>query len=171
MEHECRYGRTFLDLGSRWKWVVSFTLCRLSHWENPRVNTGQETVWVPVGSTACTHTRQRFRKGNCQEVDVSSYTIRGSTVVKSLCYKPEGRGFETRWGELFPIYLILPSAPGPGVHSACNRNDNQKQKKKTLDDWNLCSQKKALCVSTLKYQGGIVKQLSLGTFSRHSVPT
>jgi hypothetical protein len=22
----------------------------------------------------------------------------GSVVVKSLCYKPEGRGFETQWG-------------------------------------------------------------------------
>jgi hypothetical protein len=23
---------------------------------------------------------------------------RGSVVVKALCYKPEDRGFETRWG-------------------------------------------------------------------------
>jgi hypothetical protein len=29
-------------------------------------------------------------------------------VVKALCYKPEGRGFETRWGEwIFSNYLIL----------------------------------------------------------------
>jgi hypothetical protein len=31
-----------------------------------------------------------------------------SVVVKALSYKPEGRQFETRWGEWFlPIYIIL----------------------------------------------------------------
>jgi hypothetical protein len=31
---------------------------------------------------------------------VSYYTMIGSVVVKALCYKPEGWGFETRWGEI-----------------------------------------------------------------------
>jgi hypothetical protein len=26
---------------------------------------------------------------------------RGSVVVKALCYKLEGRGFDTRWGDFF----------------------------------------------------------------------
>jgi hypothetical protein len=26
--------------------------------------------------------------------------VRGNLVVKALGYKPEGRGFETRWGEI-----------------------------------------------------------------------
>jgi hypothetical protein len=46
---------------------------------------------------------------------------RGSVVVKALCYKPEGRGFDTRWGE----FLNLPNPSGrtsPGVYSASNRN-------------------------------------------------
>jgi hypothetical protein len=30
---------------------------------------------------------------------------------------------------LFSIYLILPAALGPGVYSASNRNEYQKQKK------------------------------------------
>jgi hypothetical protein len=30
--------------------------------------------------------------------------------------------------ELFPIYLILPAALGPGFYSASNRNEYQKQK-------------------------------------------
>jgi hypothetical protein len=34
---------------------------------------------------------------------------RGSLVVKELCYKPEGRGFETRWDEHLSIYLIFPA--------------------------------------------------------------
>jgi hypothetical protein len=44
-------------------------------------------------------------------------------MVKALCYKPEGE-FETRRGELiFSVYLILPAALGPGVHSASYRNE------------------------------------------------
>jgi hypothetical protein len=48
---------------------------------------------------------------------------------KALCYKPQGRGFETRWGELiFSIYLIFPAALDPEVYSASNRNEYQKHK-------------------------------------------
>jgi hypothetical protein len=32
-------------------------------------------------------------------------------MVKALCYKPEGRGFDIRLGD-FLIYLILPAALG-----------------------------------------------------------
>jgi hypothetical protein len=49
-------------------------------------------------------------------------------VVKALCYKPEGRGFDTRLCDFFYIYLILPAALGPGVYSAFNRNEYQKHK-------------------------------------------
>jgi hypothetical protein len=48
---------------------------------------------------------------------------RSTLVVKALCYKPEGLGFETRSGE-----LILMATLGPGVYSASNRNEYQKQK-------------------------------------------
>jgi hypothetical protein len=59
----------------------------------------------------------------------SLWGARGRVVVKALCYKPEGRGFETRWSEwLLSIYLILPVALGPGVYSASNRNEYQKHK-------------------------------------------
>jgi hypothetical protein len=54
---------------------------------------------------------------------------RGSLVVEALFYNSEGRGFETQWSELIlSIYLILPGALGPGVYSASNRNEYQKQK-------------------------------------------
>jgi hypothetical protein len=54
---------------------------------------------------------------------------RVSAVVKVLCYKPEGRGFVTWWVErICSIYLILLAALGPGVYSAFNRNEYQKQK-------------------------------------------
>jgi hypothetical protein len=58
-----------------------------------------------------------------------SLGTRGSVVVKTLCYKSEGHGFETWWGDwIFPIFLILLAALGPGVHSAYNRTEYQKQK-------------------------------------------
>jgi hypothetical protein len=54
---------------------------------------------------------------------------RGSVVVKALCYKSDGCGFETdEMNEFFSSYLILPAALSPGVHSASNRNTYQKQK-------------------------------------------
>jgi hypothetical protein len=52
----------------------------------------------------------------------------GSVVVDALCYKSEGRGFETRWCEpIFLKCLILPAALDPEVYSASNINYYQKQ--------------------------------------------
>jgi hypothetical protein len=52
---------------------------------------------------------------------------RGSVVVQALCYEPEDT---MRWS--FPIYLILTVALGPGVYSASNRYEYQKQKRMFL---------------------------------------
>jgi hypothetical protein len=36
-----------------------------------------------------------------------------SVVAEAVCYKLDGRGFDTRWGEwIFSIYLILPATLG-----------------------------------------------------------
>jgi hypothetical protein len=49
--------------------------------------------------------------------------------VEALCYKPEGRGFETRsYIRISSIYLILPAALGSRVYSASNRNERQKRR-------------------------------------------
>jgi hypothetical protein len=48
---------------------------------------------------------------------------RGSLVVKTLGYNPEGsRPHEVK----FLIYVILPAAIAPGVYSASNRNKYRK---------------------------------------------
>jgi hypothetical protein len=53
----------------------------------------------------------------------------GNVVVEYVCYKQEGRGFETRWGEwIFSIYLILSAVLDLKVYSTSNRNEYQKQK-------------------------------------------
>jgi hypothetical protein len=54
---------------------------------------------------------------------------RGSVVVEALWYNPEGRGFETRSGNLIScINQILPAAIRPGVYSVYDRNTYQIQK-------------------------------------------
>jgi hypothetical protein len=58
---------------------------------------------------------------------------RGSVVNNALCYKPKGRGFETGFNVFFLIYLILPAALDPGVYSASNRNEYQKQKNVSVE--------------------------------------
>jgi hypothetical protein len=56
-------------------------------------------------------------------------------VVEALCYKPEGRIFETGLGErISSIYLILPAGLGPEACSASNRNEYQKQKNNVLGE-------------------------------------
>jgi hypothetical protein len=53
----------------------------------------------------------------------------GSAVVKAYAASRKVTGSRPdEVSEFFPIYLILPAALGPGVHSASNRNEYQKQK-------------------------------------------
>jgi hypothetical protein len=56
-----------------------------------------------------------------------------SKSVKALRYKPEGHGYENRWGEWFlSIYLIILALLDSGVYSASNRNKCQEQKNTVL---------------------------------------
>jgi hypothetical protein len=51
---------------------------------------------------------------------------RGGVVVKVLCYKPAGRGFDSRWCHWnFSVTYYCRSHYGPGVDSASNRNEYQ----------------------------------------------
>jgi hypothetical protein len=64
-----------------------------------------------VGSLACSHPELILKLW----IPLWVGEARGSVVVGALCYKPEGYGFEGQWGEwFFSIYLILPTALGPG---------------------------------------------------------
>jgi hypothetical protein len=54
---------------------------------------------------------------------------RRSVVFEAPCYKQEGRGFETPWGNtMLSFYLILRTVLGPRVYLASNRNKYQGQK-------------------------------------------
>jgi hypothetical protein len=61
--------------------------------------------------------KQRRRVGACSSV-----------VVEALCYKVKDLSPDEVI-EFFSNYLILPATRGPGVYSASNRNEYQKQKK------------------------------------------
>jgi hypothetical protein len=54
-----------------------------------------------------------------------SSEARGNVVIKAQCYKPEGREFNLNFSSIFIIFL---AALGPGVYSASNRNEYQRQK-------------------------------------------
>jgi hypothetical protein len=55
---------------------------------------------------------------------------RGSVVFEAECYKTEGLGFETRWGNyILSSYVILPAAIDPHAYSACKGNNYQTHKK------------------------------------------
>jgi hypothetical protein len=49
----------------------------------------------------------------------------GGVVVKALCYKPAGRGFDSRWCHWNFSVTSFRSHYGPGVDSASNRNEYQ----------------------------------------------
>jgi hypothetical protein len=57
------------------------------------------------------------------EAPVAQWFRHYDTSRKVACSRPEVVIY------FFSIYLILPAALGPGVHSASNRNEYQKQKK------------------------------------------
>jgi len=58
------------------------------------------------------------------------YTIHGgqavAQLVEALCYKSEGRGFDSRWRIWkFSLTYSFRQHYGPGVDSASNRNEYQ----------------------------------------------
>jgi len=58
--------------------------------------------------------------------DTQTIGDRGSTVVKVLCYKSEGRYIDSRWCHLnVSLTISFRSHYGPGVDSASNRNEYQ----------------------------------------------
>ena len=59
-----------------------------------------------------------------REPQVNNYGDRGGTVVKVLCYKSEGRWFDSRFHWNFSLTSFR-SHYGPEVDSASNRNEYQ----------------------------------------------
>jgi len=51
---------------------------------------------------------------------------RGCTVDETLRYKPEGLGFDSRWGHLDFSSTFFRLHYGLGIDSASNRNEQQK---------------------------------------------
>jgi hypothetical protein len=81
-----------------------------THLERPHeTDTGSEHV--NTVSKCCTYQSSvgqrvkvcRARKRKLLEHSVLDTVARGSIVVKALCYKSEGRGFDTRWGEFLNL--------------------------------------------------------------------
>jgi hypothetical protein len=104
------YKTTEMNFGETSKTKILLIVHR--HWQ------GIKGIFMGINSNICT-------------ANVWFYydRYRHSVVVKTLCYKPESRGFEAWWGEwIYSMYLILPTSLGPKVYSASNRNEYQKHK-------------------------------------------
>jgi len=71
----------------------------------------------------------KFVNKFCEKIKTSEYEREGHTMaqlVEALRYKPEGRGFDSRWCHWnLSLTYFLPHY-GPGVDSASNRNEYQK---------------------------------------------
>jgi hypothetical protein len=53
-------------------------------------------------SGRCVHGNITWQRGHILFIyELVEGRARGSVVVKALCYKPEGRGFDSRWGDFF----------------------------------------------------------------------
>jgi hypothetical protein len=67
---EWRYSSTFLDLGTRWRWVVGFTPCRFTPGER-----AADTHWIGgwVGPRACLDPSEK-RKSFTAGVEPWRYT-------------------------------------------------------------------------------------------------
>ena len=81
--------------------------------------------------------RQNIRSGKRHKLFSSN--IRGYAVaqlVKALCYKPEGRGFDSRWCRWnFSLPQSFRPNSVPGVVSASNRNAYQEYFLEGKGDW------------------------------------
>jgi hypothetical protein len=104
--------------------IKPFTLAQTNYFycaqnlvHSPQTHARHPTTWTRL-LRVCRQIRPTKKYATLKVVTEA----RGRIVVKALCYKLEGRRFETpmRWN--FSIYLILAAVPGPGVHSASNRN-------------------------------------------------
>jgi hypothetical protein len=71
-------------------------------------------------------------------------------LVEALCYKPEGRGIESRWGRFFQLTYSFQPHYGPGVDSASNRNEYQEsfwwQKAAGIHGWQPCRHLRVECL-------------------------
>ena len=106
-------------------WISSGTVCSVVLRE--RVCTGtQRTVDCRV-SNVCWTSKQLILRIQCPLfLGPLAYCHAVAQLVKALHYKPEGRGFDSRWCH-FHFSLTQPFLPhhGPGVDSASNRNEYQ----------------------------------------------
>jgi hypothetical protein len=127
-----------LGFGDTWRWTVCKQIEAVSSSQHARLCVRSFVLHLRCAGVSLGFLSDRIAKsishgsgyaGTCTNIETIQRS--GSVIVKALCYKPEGRWFESRWGEFFflSIYLILQAALAPGVHSASNRNEYQKRRK------------------------------------------
>jgi hypothetical protein len=75
-----------------------------------------KTIFSFGSSDFLHHHAQRANHTTCLTYS-SKLGVGGSVVVKALCYKPEGRGFDTRWSEFLNLPILSGSTRPWGLLS------------------------------------------------------
>jgi hypothetical protein len=120
--------------GTRWRSVFIllfilnlFAICKYTH-----CGTGQykNCSWATnfLQNTRCGHGTTSSGYGRCSsEKRHKRKTLqqKGGVVFEALRYKPEGRGFDSRWCHwIFSLTQSFRSHYGPGVNSTSSRNEH-----------------------------------------------
>jgi hypothetical protein len=117
----CRFQRQ-VNTPSCWVTAGRPREPRLDYWNGSQTNFENNSSSSPVGA-GCEHEHEHAN-ASAQNACIPPcvFVATGCLIKhKHRDHKPEGRGFDSQWGE-FWIYLILPVELGPGVYSASNRN-------------------------------------------------
>jgi hypothetical protein len=85
--------------------VTSRTKRCPSNFQKRRINGNRWKVFGRRSNIECSDVRRKYRVSRVTVRSILVDGARDSVVVKVLCYKPEGRGFDTRWGD----FLNLPN--------------------------------------------------------------
>ena len=134
-ERSVYFGSNSEGGARKWVWEIWNGKLLVSMFVNKSV--GFRVTWVCGITHSHTRTHARTHTDNketysflCSKFNFQlppfSYGDRGSTVVKVLLYKSEGRWFDTRWCHWnFSLTYSFRSHYGPGVTTAYNRNEYQ----------------------------------------------
>jgi hypothetical protein len=124
-----RFGRTCLGQYACNHLTISFARDISSSLKMETKRSSETSVYnkhtqhhIPADGIIHSYRRETLKSWRVCQLHNGNLTI-CSVLVKALRSKPECCGFETRWGKLFLIYLILPAALGPEVYWASKRNE------------------------------------------------
>jgi hypothetical protein len=128
LDHKTSYLLDKNCLQNRSHWILSYVKKSFRQNDLPKSDAIFQSYWFSLCGLG--HIQLSFILNN--RINITG--AHGNVVVEALCCKPEGHGFHSWWHLwfFFQIDVILRATLGPGVYSAFNRNEYEKQQKKKM---------------------------------------